>query len=197
MEGQAMLRALRHNRTVVVAAACAWLVATATARADALVWEPVGGMYGGGVQEVAAIPGGALLARAAGGVWRSPDRGDTWTPTSGTTGGWVVLGSTVFGLSADGVVASDDGGETWLPTGLGAPVRVLATSDDAVYALTETTVLRYDGAAWHAVADVSSLEDPSLLAVAGEHMFVSRQAVWTQESVETLWRMSPGQDFRF
>ncbi|MEO2004555.1 MAG: hypothetical protein ABGY41_10675, partial [Candidatus Poribacteria bacterium] len=194
MEGQAMLRALRHNRAVVVAAACAWLVATATARADALVWEPVGGMYGGGVQEVAAFPGGALLARAAGGVWRSPDRGGTWMLAGVSTDGWAVLGSTVFGLSADGVVASDDGGKTWRLTGLDAPVRVLATSDDAVYALTETRVLRFDGVAWHEVADVSGLEDPSLLAVAGEHLFVSRQAVWTQESVDTLWRMSPGVD---
>jgi hypothetical protein len=41
---------------------------------------------------------------------------------------------------------------------------------------------------------VSSLEDPSLLAVAGEHMFVSRQAVWAEEAVDTLWRMSPGVD---
>jgi hypothetical protein len=150
-------------------------------------------MYGG-VDEVAAIPGGALLARADGDVWRSPDRGETWTPTGSNTERWVVLGATAYGVSPDGVLASHDGGETWRPTGLDAPVRALATSDDAVYALTETRVLRLDGDTWREVGDVTGLEALSTLAMAGEHVFVARGMPWTNDAVTTMWRLSPGDD---
>ena len=183
-----------RSRAVAVAAACAWLVATAPAHARALGWEAIGGMYGGGVDEVAAIPGGALLARVAGDVWRSPNRGETWTPTGGNTERWVVVGATAYGVSPDGVLASHDGGETWRPTGLDGPLRALATSDDAVYALTETQVLRFDGDAWREAGDVAGLEALSALAVAGEHVFVARQAPWTEDAVTTMWRLSPGDD---
>jgi hypothetical protein len=151
-------------------------------------------MYGGGVEEVAAIPGGVLLARAAGEMWRSPDRGETWAPTGGNTERWAVLGSTAYGVSPDGVLASRDGGETWEATGLDAPVRALATSDNAVYALTESRVLRYDGVVWHEVSDVTGLEALSTLAVAGEHVFVARGMSWTEGTVTTMWRLSPGVD---
>ena len=76
------------------------------------MWESLSGMHGGGVEEVIALRGGVVLASAMGAVWRSPDRGESWTPAPDQTHGWVPVGATVYGVSPDGVFASLDGGQT-------------------------------------------------------------------------------------
>ena len=162
---------------------CLAFASTFVAHASPLAWEPLSGMYGGGVDEVIALRGGGLLARAGGGVWRSPDRGDSWAPAPDQTHGWVAVGGAVYGISPDGVLASHDAGRTWRPTGLTVSPRALAVSGDTVYALSETRVFRFGDGAWHEIGDVAGLGEIWSRVVYGDQ--AASSAVTTSSSFLT------------
>ena len=106
--------------TRMIALCCTFTLVGAAARASELVWESLSGMYGGGVDEVVAMPGGGVLARAGGGVWRSADRGDSWTAAPDVTHGWLQpatpsMGSHRLGCSRRPTVVGRDGPPGWTP----------------------------------------------------------------------------------
>ena len=88
-------------------------------------WVQTNGPYGGDILALYAAPKGVLFAGTGGaGIFRSTDRGDTWTPVN--TGlrfepgesFWSVTafaqkGDTLYAGTRDGLYASTDGGNTW------------------------------------------------------------------------------------
>ena len=88
-------------------------------------WVQTNGPYGGEILAIYAAPKGVLLVGTEGaGVFRSTDRGNTWTPAN--TGlrfepedsYWSVTafaqkGETLYAGTRDGLYASTDGGNTW------------------------------------------------------------------------------------
>jgi hypothetical protein len=108
-------------------------------KSDGGNWEPVGQGPGpdklnGSVQALFSVPGGPMLAGvASGGVWRSSDGGDTWTPpapgngmpTSETPYGFVGQPSQapafILSASSNGVFRSSDNGATWTLASDGIP----------------------------------------------------------------------------
>ena len=85
-------------------------------------WVQTNGPYGGDILALYAAPKGVLFAGTGGaGIFRSTDRGDTWTPVN--TGlhfepgeGFVSVrafaqkGDTLYAGTRDGLYASTDGG---------------------------------------------------------------------------------------
>jgi hypothetical protein len=161
-----------------------------------VVWEPVGGLYGGGVEELIALPGGGLLARTAMGVRRSTRRGDTWVAAPTETRGWVELRGTIYGASPGGVHSSPDGGRTWRRTGLDVPTTGLAASGSAVYALTAARVLRFDDGEWQDIGDATFLGGPpSAVAAVGEHVFAARVVDgYIEGEASVVWRFTAQTD---
>ena len=88
-------------------------------------WVQTNGPYGGDIGALYAAPKGVLFVGTGGaGIFRSTDRGDTWTPVN--TGlhfepgeGFVTVtafaqkGDTLYAGTQDGLYASTDGGDTW------------------------------------------------------------------------------------
>ncbi len=90
-----------------------------------IVWAPTNGPYGGVIWSLLAAPEGILYAGASGGaVFRSEDRGNSWTQlniglTSRDVRALAVLGNSLYaGTEWDGVFRSDDGGNSWMSVGL-------------------------------------------------------------------------------
>ena len=134
---------------------------------------------GGRMTALAASPdGGTVFAGAAdGGVWRSTDGGQTWTPTMDTqnsmsigalltvasTGGYTLYAgtgeaNTSFDAYAGvGVLMSTDGGSSWTATGNGelngALIFRLAQDNGTILAATSFGLYRFDSAAdvWKAI----------------------------------------------
>jgi hypothetical protein len=134
---------------------------------------------GGRMTALAAAPDGALFAGAAdGGVWKSSDAGQHWTPTTdsqatlsigallvtGSASGYTVYAGTgEANTSSDsyagvGVIASTDGGASWHRVGgpelNGALIFRLAQNGTALLAATSHGLYRFDTAsstAWSPV----------------------------------------------
>ncbi|MEO2002581.1 MAG: hypothetical protein ABGY41_00615, partial [Candidatus Poribacteria bacterium] len=72
----------RHVRHIGISVA-AMLVAVALSReatgAPGIVWERVEGIYGAAVRQLVATEVGTLLAGTNEGLYRSEDRGESWT----------------------------------------------------------------------------------------------------------------------
>lgn len=94
---------------------------------------------GGSIAASLAVDGrtGTIWIAGAGGVFRSEDKGQTWTRVRETDGFGLALapGGTVYASGMDKVAASHDGGKTWaalscagLDTLGGKPVQNLAVS---------------------------------------------------------------------
>ncbi|HEY0783699.1 MAG TPA: hypothetical protein VGE98_14670 [Thermoanaerobaculia bacterium] len=95
--------------------------------AAAAQWAPIG-PDGGDVSAVVVAPNGRLLYAAAGGaLFRSANRGRSWTPTTtGLLGGAIDVqmgtsSTTVYALTTQGVFASFDGALTWSSRNQGLP----------------------------------------------------------------------------
>ncbi|HMJ03376.1 MAG TPA: hypothetical protein VK506_10570, partial [Conexibacter sp.] len=102
-------------------------------------WQPLGqgagpGKLNGSVQSLISMPGNVLLAGvASGGVWRSGDGGQSWTPpvpgngmpASETPYGFVgqppVVPAFVLATTHNGVFRSTDGGSSWSLASDGIP----------------------------------------------------------------------------
>ena len=74
-----------------------------------------------------------LLIGHSGGLWRSTDRGETWTSINGgppaTRLAYAPDGSTVFAVTYDGVQRSTDGGLTWNSFNSGLDRSTVLVSD--------------------------------------------------------------------
>jgi hypothetical protein len=133
----------------------------------------------GRVTALAAAPDGTLFLGAAdGGVWRSSDRGDHWTPLTdqegtlsigallvapGGAGYTVYVGTGEANTSSDsyagiGVLSSSDGGSTWSRVGgselNGALVFRLVQDGSAILAATSHGLYRFQpgtGTSWTAI----------------------------------------------
>ena len=88
-------------------------------------WVQTNGPYGGEILTIYAAPKGVLFAGTeGGGIFRSTDRGNSWTPVNsgllyepgeGFTGVPVLVqkGGTLYAGTRDTLYASTDGGITW------------------------------------------------------------------------------------
>jgi photosystem II stability/assembly factor-like uncharacterized protein len=109
-------------------------------------WTPVGPDAGFvNTFAVAAGPAGAIYAATAdAGVWKSTDRGATWSPANGQLGDLGVLDlradpvdpATLYAATATALYKTVDGGATWRPilNGYVAKVAVAPSSPITVYA---------------------------------------------------------------
>jgi photosystem II stability/assembly factor-like uncharacterized protein len=95
-------------------------------------WLPLGGLPGDLQGEIAIDPGAPahLLVGAGGGVWRSSDRGVSWSRCDGPKGTAVAFHfdqadsagpRSCFAATINGVWRSDDGGLTWSERDGGLP----------------------------------------------------------------------------
>lgn len=134
-------------------------------------WIQTNGPYGGEVRALYAAPKGVLLAGTWGaGIFRSTDRGDTWTPVN--TGlayepgeGFVYVevfaqkGETLYVGTQGGLYASTDGGNTWhyVPNfRKHESISGIVVIGDRIYVSTLNTGVWYsddDGGSWLQVND--------------------------------------------
>ncbi len=155
----------------------------------------------GDVRALAVDPGDhAALAASERGVFRSVDRGLTWTPTASLPARVLALaigegGAGTFAATAgEGVFVSRDAGATWTKTGLrrtyvtalhldrGAPGRVLAASPDGVLSSAD------GGTTWK-LARVDAVEALGGAASGGE-LAAGARGVLRREAPSAPWRES-------
>ena len=134
-------------------------------------WVPTNGPYGGEVRALYAAPKGVLLAGTWGaGIFRSTNRGNTWTPAN--TGlayepgeGFVYVevfaqkGEVLYVGTQNGLYASTDGGNRWHPVSnfrKRESISSIAVIGDRIYVGTLNTGVWYsddDGGSWQQVND--------------------------------------------
>ena len=132
-------------------------------------WVQTNGPYGGDILTIYAAPKGVLFAGTEGaGIFRSTDRGDTWTPAN--TGlrfeleesYWSVTafaqkGETLYAGTRDGLYGSTDNGNTWHHVSSFREyesISSLVVIEDRIYVGTLNTGVWYsgdDGVSWHQV----------------------------------------------
>ncbi len=150
----------RKHRHLSIAVLAVYLAGTAAARAGIDRWSETGHVQG----EIIALaidphPPAAFYAAASGGLFRSDDRGVSWTPIDTGLAGTPVTslalaGSALYAASADGVSVSVDRGTTWTHLHRGLPddgVQALAVdpaTSDVVYAGTRSGVFKTLRAGW-------------------------------------------------
>ena len=127
-------------------------------------WVPINeGLENLDVGAVAITDDGTLFASTfLGGVYRSTDRGDTWSEVLNVgldnpfIPSLLVEGSSIYAGTDDGVYRSTDNGDTWtqLKEGLGDPhVESLASTGDGVLFAGTDRGLYYsedEGMSWQA-----------------------------------------------
>ena len=134
-------------------------------------WIQTNGPYGGEVRALYAAPKGVLLAGTWGaGIFRSTNRGNSWTPVN--TGlayepgeGFVYIevfaqkGETLYVGTQNGLYASTDGGNTWHPVSnfrKHESISSIVVIGDRIYVGTLNTGVWYsddDGGSWLQVND--------------------------------------------
>lgn len=134
-------------------------------------WVQTNGPYGGEILTIYAAPKGVLFAGTeGGGIFRSTDRGNSWTPINtgllyepgeGFTGvtALVQKGGTLYAGTRDTLYASTDGGNTWhrVPN-FRKPESIsgIVVIGDRIYVGTLNTGVWYsddDGESWLQVND--------------------------------------------
>ena len=163
-------------------------------------WVQTNGPYGGEILTFYAAPKGVLFAGTeGGGIFRSTDRGNSWTPVNtgllyepgeGFTGvtALVQKGDTLYAGTRDTLYASTDGGITWhrVPNFRGPEsISGIVVIGDRIYVGTLNTGVWYsddDGNSWLQVNDgfgpmlireLSSI-GPTLVAGVGDRVFRKR-----------------------
>ena len=134
-------------------------------------WIQTNGPYGGEVRALYAAPKGVLLAGTWGaGIFRSTNRGNSWTPVN--TGlayeqgeGFVYIevfaqkGEVLYVGTQNGLYASTDGGNTWHPGSnfrKHESISSIVVIGDRIYVGTLNTGVWYsddDGGSWLQVND--------------------------------------------
>jgi photosystem II stability/assembly factor-like uncharacterized protein len=153
-----------RERATRVLGCCILLLGCSAVTQAADIWTPAAGPTGGAVVEMASTDLAMFVATWGGGVWRSFDEGDTWSPVGSTLpAGTEVLdvaavGNHVFAALHDGgVYRSDDDGDTWVDVSAGLPgeANQLIADGDDLLALSGLGVLSGDlhrtsdlGATW-------------------------------------------------
>jgi photosystem II stability/assembly factor-like uncharacterized protein len=183
-------------------------VGALSASTQELVWERTDGPYGGVVHALLAIPDGRLYAGTESGIFRSTDRGDSWTavglPIEMESVVALAFSSTVLyaGTDGSGVFISSDGGDSWIPANEGLPtweadvlgyfrVTSLAVAD-AVYAGIEGASEGPDpGGVYRSEDGGRSWEPTSLtgvnitsLAVSGAALYAAKQGSGVLRSLD-------------
>ena len=133
-------------------------------------WVQTNGPYGGEILALHAAPKGVLLVGTEGaGIFRSTDRGDTWSPVNtglhfelgeGFTGvtAFAQKGDTFYAGTRRTLYASTDGGNTWHHVSTFREyesISGLVVIEDRIYVGTLNTGVWYsdDGDAWIQVDD--------------------------------------------
>jgi photosystem II stability/assembly factor-like uncharacterized protein len=142
-------------------------------------WAPIP-PGGSDVRVLAAVPGTATVfaGTAYGGVFRSFDRGASWSAANSGLSGLDVsvlaagpAGSgTLYAGTEAGLFRSDDGAGSWLATGFERIPTAFAAALSAPatqYAADATAVFRSDdgGTSWTQLLDLTAVATPSALAV--------------------------------
>jgi len=104
----------------------AWLFFAAIPAAAQNFWKPATGLYGGTVWALAINSAGHIFAGTNGGIFRSTDNGNSWTPVNtGLTNSIVYFlainsaGHIFAGTGGGGVFRSIDNGNSWMPVNTG------------------------------------------------------------------------------
>ena len=176
-------------------------------------WVQTNGPYGGEILAIHAAPKGVLLVGTEdGGIFRSTDRGDTWTPVN--TGlrfepqnsFWSVTalvqkGETLYAGTRDGLYASTDDGNTWHHVSTFREyesISGLVVIEDRIYVGTLNTGVWYsdDGDLWMQVNDglgpklISELTGvgTTLVAATGRAVFRKKadQDSWTSINMDAI-----------
>ena len=134
-------------------------------------WVQTNGPYGGEVRALYAAPKGVLLAGTWGaGIFRSTNRGNTWTPVNTGLGyepgeGFVYIevfaqkGEVLYVGTQNGLYASTDGGNRWHPVPNfreHESISGIVVIGDRIYVGTLNTGVWYsddDGGSWQQVND--------------------------------------------
>ncbi len=139
-------------RTVINAALLILLwsgVESAHAQSD--FWRQINEPFGFRIQTLAFNSSGHIFAVTGGGIFRSIDKGNNWTPiNTGLTPSYIILlaiNSTgdLFAGAVDGIFRSTDNGDSWIPikTGLGNLSVNTIVIDSSGYILVGTTWSSY------------------------------------------------------
>ena len=163
-------------------------------------WVQTNGPYGGEVRALYAAPKGVLLAGTWGaGIFRSTNRGNTWTPVNTGLGyepgeGFVYVevfaqkGETLYVGTQNGLYASTDGGNRWHPVSnfrKHESIRGIVVIGDRIYVGTLNTGVWYsddDGGSWQQVNDgfgpksVRALSSIGTTLIVGEHRLYRKSA---------------------
>lgn len=134
-------------------------------------WVQTNGPYGGEIRSLYAAPKGVLLAGTWGaGIFRSTNRGNTWTPVNtglayepGEGFAYVEVfaqkGETLYVGTQNGLYASTDGGNRWHPVSnfrKHGSISGIVVIGDRIYVGTLNTGVWYsddDGGSWLQVND--------------------------------------------
>ena len=176
-------------------------------------WVQTNGPYGGEILAIHAAPKGVLLVGTeGGGIFRSTDRGDSWTPVN--TGlrfepensFWSVTafaqkGETLYAGTRDGLYRSTDGGNTWHHVSTFREyesISGLVVIEDRIYVGTLNTGVWYsdDGDLWMQVNDglgpklISELTGvgTTLVAATGRAVFRKKadEDAWTSINMDAI-----------
>ena len=163
-------------------------------------WVQTNGPYGGEILTIYAAPKGVLFAGTEGaGIFRSTDRGNSWTPLNtglhyepgeGFTGvtAFAQKGDTFYAGTRDTLHASTDGGNTWHPVpNFRNPESIsgIVVIDDRIYVGTLNTGVWYsddDGDSWLQMNDgfgpksVRALSSIGTTLIAGGHRLFRKRA---------------------
>ena len=163
-------------------------------------WVQTNGPYGGEVRALYAAPKGVLLAGTWGaGIFRSTNRGNTWTPVNTGLGyepgeGFVYIevfaqkGEVLYVGTQNGLYASTDGGNRWHPVPnfrKHESIRGIVVIGNRIYVGTLNTGIWYsddDGGSWQQVNDgfgpksVRALSSIGTTLIAGGHRLFRKRA---------------------
>ncbi|MCG9131311.1 hypothetical protein J5I95_06465 [Candidatus Poribacteria bacterium] len=200
MKQQRILSVIWITATVLFIVFVPQLRADEHAAPDKSDWVQTNGPYGGEILAFYAAPKGVLFAGTEGaGIFRSTDRGNTWTPVNtglhfepgeGFTGvtAFAQKGDTFYAGTRRTLYASTDGGNTWHPVSNfqeHESISGIVIIGDRIYVGTLNTGVWYsddDGDSWLQVNDgfgpmlIRELSriGTTLVAGAGDRVFRKR-----------------------
>ncbi len=169
-------------------------------------WMQTNGPYGGEILTIHAAPKGVLFVGTDGaGIFRSIDRGNTWTPVNtglhsepgeGFTGvtAFMQKGGTFYAGTRHTLYASTDGGNTWHHVSnfrKFESISGLVVIDDRLYVGTLNTGVWYsddDGASWLQVNDgLGPMLIRELAGIGTTLVAATNNGVFIKMTIEDWW----------